>query len=325
MGLRWGILGTGGIAGAMAKDLNKHGFELGAVGSRTAASAEEFAAKHGVPRSHGSYEELAADPEVDAIYVATPHPQHLPAALVAIRGGKHVLVEKPLTVNAEEARQLYAAAEERGVVALEAMWTRFLPPMVRFRELLRAGELGEIRTVIAEHDQDLPKDPAHRLNDPALGGGALLDLGIYPVSFAWDVLGAPSEVRALSTATATGVDRQTSILLGYPSGAHALLSCAMDVRAENRAVVYGTEGRVEFDGPFMALTSWTRFDRRGEVVERWDAQVEGHGFQFEAAELERLVAEGRSDSDVLTPGESIAIMGLLDEVRAQIGLRYPGE
>src|SRR6478752_5799809 len=177
----WGILGTGGIAAAMTADLTLHGHAVGAVGSRTPESAARFAAAHGIPRSHGSYEEFVADPGIDVVYVATPHPQHAPNALLALAAGKHVLVEKPFTMNQAEAQQIADAAHAGGLVALEAMWTRWLPHIERLQEIISDGTLGELRSVVAHHAQLTSPDPEGRMLNRALGGGALLDLGIYPV------------------------------------------------------------------------------------------------------------------------------------------------
>ena len=178
-GLRWGILATGGIARAFTSDLTASGFTVTAAGSRSQSSADDFAARFGIPHAHGSYEALVRDDTVDAVYVATPHPMHHECALLAIEAGKHVLVEKSFTVNAAQARELADRAAERGVVVMEAMWTRFLPHMVRIHEILAAGDLGDVRTVLADHSQSISTDPKHRLQNPDLGGGALLDLGIY--------------------------------------------------------------------------------------------------------------------------------------------------
>lgn len=323
--LRWGILGTGLIARLFTSDLNLTGHTVTAVGSRTQESADAFAAEHGIPRAHGSYEQLAADPEVDAIYISTPHPFHAEGALLALSHGKHVLVEKPFTLNAAEARQVVELAEEKGLVVLEAMWTRWLPHMTRIRELIASGALGEVRALIADHDQKLPEDPEHRIQNPALGGGALLDLGIYPVSFAWDVFGAPSSVYAISSPTPTGVDRQTAIVLGYPGGEQAVLHTQLDARGPSTAAIVGTEARIEIDPVWYTPTSFSLIDASDTVLERYELEVPGRGMQFQADELERLVAEGRSADDVLPPAETVAIMGTLDEIRSQIGLRYPGE
>jgi predicted dehydrogenase len=320
-GLRWGILGAGGIAKAQVKDMHLHGFTVAAVAARDLAKAQAWAAELGVPTAYGSYEELAADPEIDAIYVATVHPAHAETARIALEGGKHVLVEKPFTMDAAQARELVELAASKNLVILEAMWTRWLPHMVRIREILAAGLLGEVRAVTADHDQKIDHIP--RLIRPELGGGALLDLGIYPVSFAWDVLGAPDTVLSHATMTDTGVDRETSIILGYPSGAHAVLQIQMSGTGPNRAAIIGTEGRIEIESVWYSQTSFTRYDAKGEVVERFDERDPGRGMQFQTAELERIVASGKLAGDILPPSQTVAIMETLDEVRRQIGLTYP--
>jgi len=323
--LRWGILGLGGISRKFTADLRIAGLDVVAAGSRARETADRFAAELGVPRAHGSYAALVADPEVDVVYVGTPHPFHAEHALLALRAGKHVLVEKPFTLTAVQAREVVAEAERRGLVVLEAMWTRFLPHMVRVRELVRSGALGEVRALTADHSQRLPADPAHRLQDPALGGGALLDLGIYPVSFAWDVFGAPTAISARSTPTATGVDRQTSVVLTYAGGQQAVTHSALDVAGRNDAVVIGTEARVEIDPTWYRQTSFRLVAPDGRVLETFDGHGPGRGMQHQALELERLVREGRSPHDVLPPAETVAVMETLDEARRQIGLVYPGE
>ncbi|WP_403023268.1 Gfo/Idh/MocA family protein [Salinibacterium sp. GXW1014] len=329
MSLRWGILGPGGIARAQTRDLLANRFTVTAVGSRRLDSAQAFAAEFGIPAAHGSYAELVADPEVDVVYIATPHPFHVSAALLALEAGKHVLVEKPFTVTAADARAVVDLARERGLVVLEAMWTRFLPHMVRIRQSIAAGELGEITTLIADHNQLLPSDPAHRLQDPALGGGALLDLGIYPVSFAHDLFGTPTGVHASATFTPTGVDRQTAVVLEFEGDRRAVLHTALDTLGPNTASVIGTLGRIEIDSVWYTPTSFTRYDSGGAVVERHEAGQGDHsapgsrGMQWQAWELERLVAEGRTESELLSPDESVQIMQTLDTIRERIGLRYP--
>lgn len=321
--LGWGILATGGIAHAFASDLAHEGFRLAAVGSRRMDAARAFAGEYGIPNAHGSYEELVADDSVDVVYIATPHPLHVDKALLAIDAGKHVLIEKPVTLNEADAQRIADRATERGVVAMEAMWTRFLPHMVRVREIIASGALGEVRTVIADHTQSLPTNPEHRLQNPELGGGALLDLGIYPASFAVDVLGMPSGIRAHASMTPTGVDRQTAMIFDYADGRQAVLHTALDTAGPNRAAIIGTEGAIEIDRVFYTPTSFTHYDRSWSVVERFEHPVATRGMQFQASELEARVAG--QPAAVLPFDESIAIMGLLDEVRRQIGLVYPAE
>jgi predicted dehydrogenase len=323
--LRWGVLGTGWIADRMIPDLRVLGSTVAAVGSRTQARADSYAAEWDVPVAHGSYEALVADPDVDVVYVATPHPSHAADAILALEAGKHVLVEKSFTLNAAEARSITDLARERGLVVLEAMWTRWLPHMVRIRELIASGALGEVRTVIADHTQKLSSDPAHRIQNPVLGGGALLDLGIYPVAFAWDVFGAPARITATSSPTATGVDRQTAMIFDYADGQQALMHCALDTQGPNRAVVLGTDARIEIDGVWYCPTTFRLIGPDDEVIETFDGSTPGRGMQFQAEELERLVAAGLLEGEILPPSESVAIMESLDEVRRQIGLAYPSE
>jgi predicted dehydrogenase len=197
--------------------------------------------------------------------------------------------------------------------------------MARLREIVAGGTLGEVRKVVASHNQDLPKDPAHRLNDPALGGGALLDLGVYPVSFSFDVFGAPQRILASAALTATGVDRQTAAIFEYADGQQALVDCALDTAGNNRAAIIGTGGWVEIESVWYNPTPFTRYDASGNIVERFDEPVQGRGMQYQAAELERLVREGLTAGTVLPPGESVAIMAALDEVRRQIGLTYDAD
>ena len=322
---RWGILGTGFIAGLQTPDLVDNGSVVQAVGSRTMASAAEFAVRFQIPTSHGSYEDLVADPDVDVVYISTPHPFHHENALLALDAGKHVLIEKPFAMNAWQAREIVELAETKGLIALEAMWTRYLPHMVRIRELIRSGALGEVRTVIADHNQNLPKDPAHRLNDPALGGGALLDLGIYPVSFAFDVFGAPTGIRAAASMTETGVDRQTAMIFEYDGGQQAVLHCALDTAGPNQASIIGTEGRIEIPSVWYTPSAFTRYDADGNVVERFDEPVTGRGMQYQAQEMERLIAAGSMATDILPPRQSVQVMEAMDEVRRQIGLAYASD
>ena len=324
--LRWGILGTGWIAQLQTADLLADGFTVAAVGSRSQEGADAFAKEFGIPVAHGSYEALVADPNVDVIYVATPHPLHAENAELAINAGKHVLVEKPFTLNQAEAKRIVALAAEKKVVVLEAMWTRWLPTMVRLREVIAAGTIGEIRTVIADHNQSLPRDPKHRINAIELGGGALLDLGIYPISFAWDMLGAPETVHAIAAKTATGVDRQTAVTLGYARGQQAVLHTALDTHGPNTASVIGTDGWIHIDTVFYNPTSFSVYDATNTLIERYEpVPSETRGMQYQARELERIVASGSLVGDILSLDETVGIMGTLDEVRRQIDLTYPGE
>jgi predicted dehydrogenase len=325
-GLRWGILGTGYIASELTQDLLATGMTITAVGSRTQESADAFAAKYGIATAHPSYEALVADPNVDVVYVTTPHPFHHDNALLVLNAGKHALVEKAFTMSAAEARDIVELATKKNLVVLEAMWTRWLPHMIRVREIIAAGTLGDVRTIIADHNQDLPDDPNHRILKPELGGGALLDLGIYPVSFAWDIFGKPKTITAISSASPlTGVDRQTAILLSYDDGQQAVLHAALDTLGPNTAAVIGTKGRIEIDSVWYQATSFTVYDENNTVIETYNEKVVSRGMQYEAMALEKIVASGALEGAELPPGETIAIMETLDEIRRQISLTYPGE
>ena len=323
--IRWGILATGWIAELFVKDLLRTGHSVTAVGSRTEESAKRFAKEFGIATAHGSYAALAADPNVDVIYIATPHPQHVAAAKLALNAGKHILVEKPFTINAAEAAEIVDLAAAKGLVVLEAMWTRFLPHMRRIRAIIAEGTIGEVRSITADHRQKLPDDPKHRLNAPELGGGALLDLGIYPISFTWDILGKPAEIKASATFRATGADAQVATIFHYASGAIATTLSSSDSAGPNRATVVGTKGRIDIDRVWYSPTTFRVYDSTNAVIETFDGAVEGRGMQFQAEEAERLIAAGLTAGDIMPPAQSVEIMQTLDEVRAQIGLRYPSE
>ncbi|MEO3808302.1 Gfo/Idh/MocA family oxidoreductase [Sphaerisporangium sp. B11E5] len=323
--LRWAVVGTGGIAKAFAEDLRlSDAGTLVAVGSRTAARAEAFAAQVGAPRSYGDQAEMLAAEDVDAVYVATPHTGHKDAALAAIEAGKAVLVEKPFTINRAEAEEVVKAARARGVFLMEAMWTRFLPHMVRIRELLAEGRLGDVRLVNAEHGVWFRRDPAHRMFDPYLGGGALLDLGVYPVSFLSMVFGAPATVTASTQFGDTGVDGHTSVITGYEGGRQGVAVSTMEAFLPNRASIAGTEARIDIEPWWYRPTSFTLTTRTG-ATERYEWPVPGNGLRFQTEEVARCVREGLLESPVLTLDETCEIMGTMDEVRAQAGLRYPNE
>jgi predicted dehydrogenase len=314
--LRWGVIGAGGIAAVFAADLElTDSGRVVAVGSRELARAEAFAERFGAPNAHGSYEALVADPDVDAVYVATPHPMHHADAELALRAGKPVLLEKPFTVTAAEARGLVALARERGLFLMEAMWTRFLPHVERIRELLAEGALGEIVTVMADHGQWFPENREHRLFAPELAGGALLDLGVYPVAFASMVLGAPIEIQSMITPAFTGVDGQTSMLLRYSSGAHAVLTCTLAAKSPTRATIVGTRARIEVEGDFYTPTRMTLTSREGEQVS-FDGRREGRGLRFEADEVARCLREGLLESPLMPLDESISIMETMETVLA---------
>jgi predicted dehydrogenase len=321
---RWGILGSGLIARRFAEDLaHLEGHVVAAVGSRTQESAEKFAADFSGCIPFSSYEDLVAA-DVDAIYVATPHPMHHANALLAMKAGKPVLCEKAFTVNAAQARELIEYSQAHRIPLMEAMWTRFLPHIHAIKELIQSGALGEIHSVVADHGQYIPYSRAARLWEPELGGGALLDLGIYPLTMAHIVLGSPKTIKAIATLTDKSVDLNTSMILTYESGAHATLSCTMAARGSVSAMIAGDKARLELDDYFYAPTSYRLITREGEVTE-YPKNYEGNGLREEAAEFARVVRNGEIESPLMDHATSLEMMKQMDEIRAQVGVRYPGE
>jgi predicted dehydrogenase len=314
--LGWGLIGTGGIAETFAADLmSTDSGRAVAVGSRHMDSAHRFADRFNIPNQHASYEALVADPEVDVVYVATPHPMHHANALLALRAGKPVLVEKAFTMNAGEAQELVTIARAEGLFLMEAMWTRFLPHIEEIRRLLAEGVLGDIVTVTADHGQWFAEDPDFRLFAPELGGGALLDLGVYPVSFASMVLGKPDRIVTLVDPAFTGVDGQTSMLFGYARGAQAILTCTLLAKSPTRGAIVGTDARIEIDGDFYAPTSFDLISRTGERT-HFEAPHEGQGLWHEADEVARCLREGLLESPLMPLDETVSIMETMDAVLA---------
>lgn len=321
---KWGILGTGGIAQAFANDLIHLGdHRVAAVGSRTRKSAENFAAQFPGAQAFGSYEELV-NSDVDAIYVATPHTFHFENSLLALNAGKPVLCEKPFTINAAEARTLIERARELNLPLLEAIWTRFLPHIAKVREILASGLLGEVQTVIADHGQYLPEDIAPRLWQPELGGGALLDLGIYPITLAHLVLGIPESFQISSTLTDKAIDSQISMIFQYNNGAQALLSATMLNRTAITGVISGSLARLEMDGFFFAPTAMRLISREGDVTQ-FPNEYEGIGLREEAVEFARMVHAREIESPLAPHAITLEIMELMDSIRAKMGVRYPSE
>ena len=327
--LRWGIIAPGGIAHKFADAVA--GFTAGsvvAVGSRDADRAQQFAASHGIPRSYAGYDQLVGDAEVEAVYIASPHSGHREHALLAIAAGKHVLVEKALARNASEVEDIFAAAEQRGVFAMEAMWTRHLPHIAWLRDQITSGAIGDVVTVTADHGQSLDLPGDHRLKNPDLAGGAILDLGVYPVSFTVDLLGAPSEVKAIGRLTETGVDGHVAMVLGYSGKAIAQIDTTLWTKTPTSAVVSGTAGSLEIVGGDFYAGGRTVIRRSVErdraVLEEFQVDVD-NGFQFQAAEAARCIAAGLHESPLMTWDSSRAVMAVMDEARRQVGVVYPGE
>ena len=321
--MRWGIIGTGGIARTFARDLKlAPGHRVAAVGSRSLEKAHEFASQFDC-FALGSYEALV-DADVDAVYVATPHPMHAPNTILALDHGKPVLCEKPFAVNSRESATMIEAARRNDLLLVEAMWSRFLPHYRRIRELIQDGELGEIISISADHGQNLPLPRYYRLHAPELAGGALLDLGIYPISFAYFVLGKPQSVVAKADFTPTGVDSQTSMIFRYDNGAHANLTTTLLAKSPCTATIVGTQGTLFLDGDFYTPTSMRLKRTTGEIIE-FPKVYAGHGLREQAVEFARLLRDGKKESDLMTHADTQSIMETMDEIRSQINLYYPFE
>ncbi|MDE0571822.1 Gfo/Idh/MocA family oxidoreductase [Demequina sp. B12] len=320
--LKWGILGAGGIARKLADAVTQYTrSEVVAVASASSlASAQAFADEKGIAHAYGSYAELLANPEIEVVYVATTHNNHHEPAILAINAGKHVLVEKAFTQNEAQAHLILDAARAKGVFVMEAMWAPHLPHMYAIRDLIARGAIGELVSVQADHGQALTH--VERMVRPELAGGALLDLGVYPLSFAHHMLGSPQKVTARGRLRESGVDGQVSMIFEYPS-AQAILTTTMEAQTANTAHIAGTEGVIRLDGMFYSPTTFT-VQRLDGATFTFDGRVD-NGFQFEVAEVARQIAAGNVESPLHDWERSLEIMRLMDEVRAQIGLVYPNE
>jgi predicted dehydrogenase len=328
--IRWGILGAGHIASRFVTAVQQHTQgQVVAVGSRDRERGAAFAAAHRIGTGHRigavheGYAALVADPAVDVVYVATPHSEHREHALLAIAAGKHVLVEKAFTRNAHEAVEVIQAARAAGVFLMEAMWTRFLPHVAALRQVVERGEIGDVVRVEADFGGSPPYNPTDRNFNLALAGGALLDLGVYPIAFAQDLLGTPTGVTAVGTLAGTGVDVESTVTLGFEGRAEAIARSSFLADTPRTAVVIGTDGRIDVDPEFYAPTTFT-VTRRDGTRTRFEEPVEG-GMQFEAAEVARCVAEGRVESPRMTWQSTLDVMRTLDAARARLGVVYPGE
>ena len=326
--IRWGILGAGGIATTVGHDIGlTPGNVVHAVAARDADRAAAFATVHGVPKSYGSYAELVADPDVDVIYVATTHGQHRDHTLLALRAGKPVLVEKPFTLNAAQAREVIAEARARQLFCMEAMWTRLNPLVRQAVEIAHSGRIGELVAFRGDLSRYFPYDPAHRLYDMLVGGGALLDLGIYPATVAWLFLGRPDTVQAQATLSPTGSDITTVMQWGYDSGALAQLYCSAAGESPFAALINGTAGWISIEPrihrPERVVIHDASGDSADEVITA--AEVSGHGYGYEVEEVARCLRAGQLESPLVPLDETVEILEVLDEVRRLIGVRYAAD
>ncbi|WP_189930295.1 Gfo/Idh/MocA family protein [Streptomyces sulfonofaciens] len=326
--MRWGVLATGGIAASFARDLvAMEDAELVAVGSRSEAAARAFAERFGVPRAYGDWASLAKDAEVDVVYVATPHTAHRAAAGLCLEAGRAVLCEKPFTMNVREATELVSLARERGTFLMEAMWTYCHPMVRRIKALVDDGAIGEVRAVHADFGITGDFAPSHRLRDPALGGGALLDLGVYPVSFAQLLLGEPAELVASAVLSEEGIDLQTGAVLSWESGAQAVVHCALDAATPVTATVAGTRGRIEVPHGFFHPDRFVLYRDGHDPQEYAPDPADGHrsSYRHEAAEVMRCLRAGATESSLVPLEGTLAVMRTLDAIRERTGVRYPGE
>ncbi len=322
---RWGILGAGGIAKKFSigvQALADH--ELIAVGSRTQEKADQFADQFNIPHRHASYEALVSDPEVDAIYVATPHPMHKENTLLCLAHGKHVLCEKPFTINASEAQAIIDAARKHKLFLMEAMWTRFIPAVVEAKRLVDSGAIGEVRMINADFGYRAGFNPASRAFDPALGGGGLLDVGIYPLSLASMFLGRPDRIASLADIGQTGVDEQSAFVLGYPGGQLATIYNAVRTNTPQEAIIMGTDGMIRIHPPFWIPKKLT-LTQPGKGAQEMEIPFAANGYNYEAAEVANCVRAGKLESDVMPLDESLQLMETMDAIRAQWGMKYPME
>jgi predicted dehydrogenase len=323
--MRWGILGTGRIGHEFTVGLrDTPDAETLAVGSRTEDSAREFAASFGIPRHYPSYAELVSDPDVDVVYVATPHPFHAENVRLCLEAGKHVLCEKPMTINAAQAERLIALAQDRDLFLMEGMWTRFFPLMERVRYLISSGAIGEPRLLHVDFGFRAPFDPLHRLFNPDLGGGALLDVGVYCVSLSSMIFGPPDRVTSLAHLGKTGVDEQSGAILEHGDGRISTISIAIRTATPQEAMIAGTEGWIRIHPEWWKPDTLTlsRQDKKDEIIE---VPYTGNGFPHEAAEVMRCIRTGAGESDVMPLRETLSIGRTMDELRRKWGLAYPGE
>lgn len=322
---RWGIIGLGKIAHKFAEALKViPTARLVAVASRDIKNAESFAAQYDVKKHYGSYEDLILDPEVDVIYIATTHPTHASLSKACIRFGKPVLCEKPFAMNYQQAKEVYALAQESGVFIMEALWTRFLPPMKRVIEIVRKEEIGHLVSIHADFGFKAPYDPSARLFNKELGGGALLDVGIYPVFLATAIMGEPAKIQASAVIGPTGVDEQCAIVMEYDEGVIANLTCSIVSNNTQEASINGSKSRIQINQPFWGQTTiniFTDWKPRGLVKFEYPS----NGLNYQVEEVHKCLDQGKTESEVWSYGDSLLLHRTLDRIRQKIGLRYEAD
>jgi dihydrodiol dehydrogenase / D-xylose 1-dehydrogenase (NADP) len=323
--IRWGIMGTGTIANSFVQGLGAlEDAELYAVASRSMEKAEEFGGRHGAVKCYGSYEDLVKDKEVDVIYIATPNTSHKNDIVLCLNNDKSVLCEKPLTINAKEAKEVIELAREKKLFLMEAMWTRFFPVMKQVRAWLEEGAIGDLRMLTADFGFRREGAAEDRKVSPHRGGGALLDVGIYPVSFSSWVFGkAPEQITGLTSLYETGVDQQSSMLLGYDKGEMAVLSCAINTPTPKEARIIGNKGSIYI--PNFSRATKATLAVIGEEEVTVEVPLEGNGYNYEAAAVTDSLRRGENECSLMPLDESLSIMKVMDEFRSQWGIKYPTE
>ena len=321
--LRWGVLGPGGIANDFTASLHEFSDQhVSAVGSRSLERAQAFAAKFGIERAYGSYEEVVADPEIDIVYIGSPHSEHREHALLAIAAGKHVLCEKPIALSAREATDIAEAARAAGVFVMEAMWTRFLPKFTVIKQLLDDGAIGTPEVVMADLGFAAEFLPEGRMWNPELGGGALLDLGVYPTWFSQFALGTPSAVHANGSLGSTGVDQQVSVSLEFETGAHATYTVSLLTDTGGRGVISGSEARIDLPPMFIAPGGFVLSDREHhlEFVDETGFQWRD-GLCWQAAAVAQHIVDGLTEAPEHPLSTTISQLATIDAARTAVG--YP--
>ena len=322
--LNMAIIGTGRMASVMAETARKvRGVKLYAVASRDASRASEFGEQHGIKKMYGSYEELAEDSKVDFVYIATPHSEHFENAKLFLEHGKHVLLEKAFTLNAQQAEALYEIADSRQLLLTEAMWVRFMPMAGIIRDVLESKVIGEPVMLTANLGYNVRRK--QRLIEPALGGGTLLDLGVYPLNFAAMFFGLEiSEVHAACTYTSKHLDEQESITLKYPSGKMAVLTATMAGVSDRKGIITGTKGYMIAEN-INNFESITVYDLDNKQLSTYKRPKQNTGYEYEVEAFAKAVKQGASDCQEMPRSETISIMHLMDEIRRQFGVVYPCE
>jgi predicted dehydrogenase len=325
--IRWGILGAGRIARKFASDLRLvNDAQLTAVGSRSKETADEFASEFNVQYRHDSYEALVLNPGVDIIYIATPHTLHYENTLLCLNHNKAVLCEKPFAMNSRQVKKMIALAREKNIFLMEALWTKFLPQFIKVQQMIKEGLVGEIKNIRADFGfKPIPPVPA-RLFDPALGGGTLMDIGIYNVFIAITLLGKPDIIDAAITPAPTGVDEQCAVLFKYNSGAMAQLFSTNASNTATEADISGSEGRIRMTSRFHELTGGVEYTaglKSEKQLIAVDKDSSGYGYQYEARHAGDCLRQGLKESPVMTHNDSLDLIETLDAIRSIAGIHYP--